>query len=207
MKKRPRKPRRPVRIPNSNARTIRRKQDCSQRQNHEEYLWSRRIAAAGCSVRRRKLADCGIPTSGVHPVPSNCSLSAQVDVNGSLVVNGGDCTGGCPVITQTQSGGGRHFALTAGDALALTDVVLRGGKVSIDYCMAPYTTCGGGTIHAQGSGTVVNVTSTWVNGCGGQRCAYHGGGLLLYDHASLFVRDSTISHNSAVRSRSYSCHP
>ena len=178
-----------------------------RKRDREKSMEHRSAAPADRSIRsRRDLAACGIPTFGVKHVPSNCSLSAQVDVNGTLIVNGGDCTGGCPVITQTESGGGRHFALTAGDTLALTDVVLRGGNVSTGSCSQPFTTCGGGAIHAQGSGTVVNVTSTWVNGCGGQGCAYYGGGILLYNHATLFVRDSTISHNSAVRPRSYSCH-
>ena len=63
-----------------------------------------------------------------------------------------------------------------------------------EECEPPFTTCGGGAILAQGLGTVVNITSTWVNG----NSAFLGGGIFLYANATLLVHDSTISGNVAV---------
>ena len=46
---------------------------------------------------------------------------------------------------------------------------------------------------------MVNLTSTWLNGCEGARCAYYGGAILVSDRAVVMMKDSTISGNSAVR--------
>ena len=106
----------------------------ARKRDREKFMEHRSAAPADRSVRsRRDLAACGIPTFGVKHVPSNCSLSAQVNVSGKLVIVGDDCTpGGCPVITQIQPGGGRHFALTAGDELHLSFLILRGGNVDTE---------------------------------------------------------------------------
>ena len=46
---------------------------------------------------------------------------------------------------------------------------------------------------------MVNLTSTWLNGCEVARCAYYGGAILVSDRAVVMMKDSTISGNTAVR--------
>ena len=47
---------------------------------------------------------------------------------------------------------------------------------------------------------MVNLTSTWLNGCGGNTpCAFYGGAIHLSDRAVVMMKDSTISGNTAVR--------
>ena len=87
----------------------------------------------------RRLSSCNLPVSGSTSVHADCSLSGQIEVSGTLAVVGRpDLT----VLTQA-SAGSRHFALTAGDALHLQGLILRGGRASTSSCSAPYTACGG----------------------------------------------------------------
>ena len=153
-------------------------------------LASRAVVAA--NVTGRRLAACGLPTSGVASVTADCSLAGQIAVAGTLAITGRpDLT----LITQTS---GRHFALAAGDQLHLWRVKLQGGEVSTRSCSSPDATRGGGTIQAQGLNTLINLTWSHVNGCGNQACAYYGGGILAYDRVHVLITDSTISGNTAV---------
>ena len=104
---------------------------------------------------------CSLPSSGDHPVLSDCIQGSTVNLTGNLKVQG--TTGSMRTIDRV--GGGRHFLVGAGKTLTVEWVRLHNGIVSTDSCDIPYMACGGGGIvYVSGSGAVLHLLDAWLSG-------------------------------------------
>ena len=144
----------------------------------------------------RRLAACSpqIPTSGDHPISSDCEQASTVDLTGDLRVS---AAGGVMRTVDRGGSGGRHFTVGAGETLVVEMLRLSNGAVStsLSGCSFPlYAACGGGIVHVSGSGATVRLHDAWLSG----GVAYFGGAILaIGDGAQVHLNRTSITSNSA----------